>query len=179
MQPRATHNKAGRGGSYCRPGTTYWGFFIYHKDTNITVRASPEREQYLTCQVLKTSSGSRGRAQNPPAENENLRRRRALLILEGKRWLGLSVTPCHIGWSFWTLLILFNVIIKENDSIEIEAATREMFLRIKTNFWETWDETKSNQKIFWNKFPYQKNLHGKITSNIGKEFLIKNNNFYN
>jgi putative glycosyltransferase (TIGR04372 family) len=72
-----------------------------------------------------------------------------------------------------------NVIIKENDSIEIEAATREMFLRIKTNFWETWDETKSNQKIFWNKFPYQKNLHGKITSNIGKEFLIKNNNFYN
>jgi putative glycosyltransferase (TIGR04372 family) len=72
-----------------------------------------------------------------------------------------------------------NVSVKENSSLEIEAATKEMLLRVNTNFWETWNETKINQEKFWNKFPYRYNLHGKITSNIGKEFLIKNSNFYN
>ena len=46
----------------------------------------------------------------------------------------------------------------------------------KDNFLETWDETKSQQVKFWDKF-YYNNIHGKITANIGKEFLIKNNNF--
>ena len=54
-----------------------------------------------------------------------------------------------------------------------------MYLRVKDSFWDTWDETKEIQKIFWNKFPYQKKFHGEIVSNIGKEYLINNKNFYN
>ena len=72
-----------------------------------------------------------------------------------------------------------DVIAIENKAKEIETVTKEMLLRVKDNFWETWDETKSKQIKFWDKFPYDNNLHGKITANIGKEFLIKNNNFYN
>ena len=54
-----------------------------------------------------------------------------------------------------------------------------MLQRIQKNFWESWNETKINQENFWNKYPYKKEIHGKITSNIGKDFLIENNNFYN
>ena len=72
-----------------------------------------------------------------------------------------------------------DVIIRENNPNELETATKEMLLRVKNNFWEVWDETKSKQEIFWNKFPYQKKFHGKIVANIGKEFLINNENFYN
>ena len=72
-----------------------------------------------------------------------------------------------------------DVIAIENKANEIETVTKEMLLRVQDNFWETWDETKSKQVKFWDKFPYCNNIHGKITANIGKEFLIKNNNFYN
>ena len=54
-----------------------------------------------------------------------------------------------------------------------------MYQRVKNNFWEPWDETKNKQKEFWNKFPYEKELHGQIVANIAKEFLIKHKNFYN
>lgn len=72
-----------------------------------------------------------------------------------------------------------DVIIRENNLEEIENVTKEMYLRVKDSFWDTWDETKEIQKIFWNKFPYQKKFHGEIVSNIGKEYLINNKNFYN
>jgi hypothetical protein len=72
-----------------------------------------------------------------------------------------------------------NVVIRENNENEIESATKEIFFRVDNNFWDIWDETKNKQKKFWNKFPYQKEFHGKIVANIGKEFLIDNENFYN
>ena len=71
------------------------------------------------------------------------------------------------------------VIVKENSSQEIESATKEMYERIKNNFWESWDETKSKQNDFWKKFPYKKEFHGRIVGNISKEFLIKYKDFYN
>ncbi len=70
------------------------------------------------------------------------------------------------------------VIVKENSSEEIESATKEMFERVKNNFWESWDETKNKQKYFWKKFPYKKEFHGQIVGNISKEFLIKYKDFY-
>ena len=72
-----------------------------------------------------------------------------------------------------------NVIIKENDPNEIKEATREMYTRVREGFWDEWNETKVKQKIFWNKFPYKRKLHGNIVANIGKNFLLKNENFYN
>ena len=72
-----------------------------------------------------------------------------------------------------------DVIVRENSQQEIESATKEMYQRVKNNFWEPWDETKNKQKEFWNKFPYEKELHGQIVANIAKEFLIKHKNFYN
>jgi len=72
-----------------------------------------------------------------------------------------------------------NVVIRENNENEIKSATKEIFFRVDNNFWDMWDETKDKQKKFWNKFPYQKEFHGKIVANIGKEFLIDNENFYN
>ena len=53
-----------------------------------------------------------------------------------------------------------------------------MLSRIDNNFWDMWNETKDRQKKFWNKFPYKKDFHGTIVANIGKEFLIDNENFY-
>ena len=72
-----------------------------------------------------------------------------------------------------------NVIIEENDPKEIKEATREMYKRVREEFWDEWNETKVKQKVFWNKFPYERKLHGNITANIGKNFLLKNENFYN
>ena len=72
-----------------------------------------------------------------------------------------------------------NVIIKENDPNEIKEATREMYTRVREGFWDEWNETKVKQKIFWKKFPYKRKLHGNIVANIGKNFLLKNENFYN
>ena len=71
-----------------------------------------------------------------------------------------------------------NVIIKENNLEELKSATKEMLYRIDNNFWDMWKETKDRQKKFWNKFPYKKDFHGTIVANIGKEFLIDNENFY-
>ena len=71
-----------------------------------------------------------------------------------------------------------NVIIKENNLEELESATKEMLSRIDNNFWDMWNETKDRQKKFWNKFPYKRDFHGTIVANIGKEFLIDNENFY-
>lgn len=72
-----------------------------------------------------------------------------------------------------------NVIIKENNLEELEVATEEMLFRINNDFWDMWNETKDKQKNFWNKFPYKKEFHGTIVANIGKQFLIDNENFYN
>ena len=35
-----------------------------------------------------------------------------------------------------------NVIIEENDPKEIEEATREMYKRVREEFWDEWNETK-------------------------------------
>jgi putative glycosyltransferase (TIGR04372 family) len=72
-----------------------------------------------------------------------------------------------------------NVIVKENSSNLIESSTKEMYQRYINNFWDPWEETKTKQEKFWNKFPYRKEMHGIIKANISKEFLIKNNDFYN
>ena len=48
--------------------------------------------------------------------------------------------------------------------------------RIENSFWSHYPENKDKQVKFWQKFPYIKELHGTITSNIGKNFIDENEN---
>ena len=70
------------------------------------------------------------------------------------------------------------VIVKENNSEDIESATKEMYERIKNNFGIHGMKQKLNKIIFWKKFPYRKEFHGQVVGNISKDFLIKYKDFY-
>ncbi|MDA9625130.1 TIGR04372 family glycosyltransferase [Candidatus Pelagibacter bacterium] len=69
-----------------------------------------------------------------------------------------------------------NIYIKDNSENEILELTKEMISRIENSFWSHYPKNKDKQVKFWQKFPYIKELHGTITSNIGKNFIDKNEN---
>ena len=67
-----------------------------------------------------------------------------------------------------------NINILDNTEEEILELTKEMVERININFWESFLETKRLQEDFWTIFPYDKKIHGNLTTHIGKNFLQKN-----
>ena len=63
-----------------------------------------------------------------------------------------------------------NVIIEENDPKEIKEATREMYKRVREEFWDEWNETKVKQKVFGTNSHMKENYMVTLLQTLGKIF---------
>jgi len=66
-----------------------------------------------------------------------------------------------------------NIELIENTPEEILSAVKELYEKLKNNN-ELDSKNKDLQKNFWKAFPYKKNIHGRIVTLVGNDFLNQN-----